>query len=428
MRILLVSQYFPPETGGPQNRVSSFAEELSGRGHDVSVITAKPNYPAGEIFDGYEQGWFVDSEYEGVPVTHCCILPDGDKTPFRRLLFYVSFMVTAVLAALRNSGGYDIVLASSPPLFVGISGWIIGRIKSARFVFDVRDLWPDVAVAMGELAEGPISWAAARLERYIYRKADGVAAVTEGFCRTIRDRTPPETPVVRVSNGTDPDVFQVSTTSEQLREELRLPGGFLVTYAGNIGLCQGLHHVLQAAGELAEDHPDIHFLFLGEGPAKADLMEAAEKRRLTKVHFRDRVPLERAVRVMAASDALLVPLADHDIYRSFIPSKLFDSMAVGRPVVLSVEGEAREILDDAQAGVFYPPEDGQALAQTLVDLKSCGDVDEMGVRGRSYVMEKFTRTQQAKRLIELLEDVMKHRRDEGGTAESRRKGEGGGGQ
>lgn len=385
--------------------MESFAGELTRRKHDVAVITAKPSHPAGVVFDGYEDGFFVDSEHEGVPVTHCWIVPDWKKTVLSRLLFYASFVITSILAASRLERDYDVVLASSPPLSVGVSGWIVARLVSADFVFDVRDLWPDLAVAMGMLPEGPVARMAGWLERFIYRRADAVTAVTEAFCRTIRERVPADTPVERVSNGTEPDRFRVEAPSGRLREDLGLPDGFLVTYAGNVGLCQGLAHVLDAADRLAETRPRVRILFLGDGPVKAELAEEARERGLPNVHFRDRVPLDRAVRVMAASDALLVPLADHDIYRSFIPSKLFDAMAVGRPVLLSVDGEAREILDEARAGVFYPPEDGEALARAVMELEGREDLEKMGERGRQFVSEHYTREEQARRLVRFLDRV-----------------------
>lgn len=410
MRVLVVSQYFPPETGGPQNRMASLAEGLSEGGHDVTVLTAKPSYPRGVVFDGYEDGWFVDSEHEGIPVVHSWVLPDEKKTTLRRILFYLSFVVTSVLASFRVEGPADVVLASSPPLTVGIAGWIVSRLEGARFVFDVRDLWPDVAEAMGELPGGWMTSMARAVERFIYRRADGIAAVTDGFCRDIERRAGDDTPVVRIANGTEPDTFSVEATRSELREELDLPDGFLVTYAGNIGLAQGLPHLLDAAEILRERGDDVTLLLVGDGPLRDRLFQDASERDLGGVlEFRDRVPLETAARYMAASDALLVPLEDRPIFSKFIPSKLFDAMAAGRPVLLSVGGEAREIMEDAGAGLYYPAEDAAGLVAAIDELRSSGRGEPMGRRGRSYVVEHFTRTEQAWRMAGFLERVAEGR-------------------
>lgn len=405
MRIVIVSQYFPPETGGPQNRLASLARGLDARGHEVHVITAKPNYPTGEIFPGYKDGWFVPANYEGVPVTHCWILPDRKKTTIRRILFYVSFMASAVVASLRTQE-VDVVLASSPPLFVGIAGWAISRLKGARYVFDVRDLWPDVAVAMGELDDGWMAAAARSMERFIYRTADGITAVTESFCRDIDDRVDPGTPVVRIPNGTSPESFQVAHGRQRLRERLGLPGEFLVTYAGTIGLAQGLPHVLETGELLDRDGLPAKILLVGDGPLRESLRREATSRGVDSVLFRERVPLDQAAEYMAASDALLVPLGNRPIYRKFIPSKLFDAMAVGRPILLSVDGEARDILDQAGAGIYYPAEDASELASAIRELMSSPELDKIGARGREFVVEHYSRAVQAKEMARFLERIV----------------------
>lgn len=404
MRALILTQYFPPETGGPQNRLASLAEGLSARGHEVTVITAKPSYPAGVVFNGFEDGFFVSSRHRGVSVVHTWILPDDKKTTLRRLGYYLSFMLSSVLAAWREEGDVDVVLASSPPLFVGIAGWLASRLKRARFVFDVRDLWPDVAVAMGELDDGWLAGAARAIERFIYRRADGITAVTKGFCEDIEQRAARGTPVVRITNGTEPEVFRVAAGRRSLREALDLPDGFLVTYAGNLGLAQGLDHVLEAADRLAAEEPDVTLLLVGDGPRREELSARATDGKLDNVVFRDRVPLKKAARYMAASDALLVPLGDRRIYRKFIPSKLFDAMAAGRPVLLSVDGEAREILEEAGAGLYYPAEDADGLAAAIRSLRSHSCREAMGPDGRAFVERRYTRSQQARKMARFLEE------------------------
>lgn len=407
MRILVISQYFPPETGGTSNRLGPMATGLAAAGHEVHVIAEKPNHPAGVTFEGYEKGFFLDRSYRGVPVTHAWVYATPEKTFFTRLLFYLSFMVTAVLAALRRDEDVDVVLASSPPLFVGVAGRAIAWLKRARFVFDVRDPWPEVAVAMGELREGWAAEAGRAVERFIYRGADGITAVTEGFCEGIRARVDHGVPIRRIPNGTVPEQYAIDAGPESLRGELDLPAStFIATYAGNVGVAQGLGHLLEAARRLDDAEEEMLILVVGDGPAKSALVEQARTRGLRRIVFRDRVPLPEAARYMAASDALLVPLRDRPIFRSFVPSKLFDGMAAGRPLLLSVDGEARDILREAGAGLHYPAEDDRGLVEAMRTLRDQPErAGRMGADGRRYVSEHYTRAEQARTMARFLEEV-----------------------
>ena len=407
MRILVVSQYFPPETGGPPNRIASIVDGLKEAGHEVHVITEKPNYPTGIIWEDYRDGVFLDREYDGVPVTYAWVLADPQKRALTRILFYLSFMLTSVAASVRLKGTFDVVLATSPPLFVGLAGWAISKLKRAKFVFDVRDLWPDLAIEMGELRDLRVIGLAKRMERFIYRHADGITAVTESFCRDISRTAKTDVPVGLVMNGTTPSVFDCDAERARLRKELGWEDRFVVTYAGNVGLCQGLHHIVEAAAVLEQETPRLLFAFIGEGAVREHLVKEAERRQIGNVQFLGRVPLEKAAAYMAASDALLVPLADEAIYQKFIPSKLFDSMAAGRPVLLAVDGEARRILDRAEAGLYYAPESGDALAEAVRRLLEHPERGQgMGRKGQAFVREHYDRKVQARKMASFLEAIV----------------------
>lgn len=410
MRILLISQYFPPETGATSNRMISIARGLRRAGHNVHVIAEKPNHPEGVIRDDYRGGPFEERFYEGIPVTYTWVYTHPEKDFLKRIAFYTSFMVMAVVAAMRKNGPFDVVLASSPPLFVGISGWLAARLSGAQFVFDVRDLWPDLAVAMGELGNPVVVRSAKALERFIYHRADAITAVTKGFAEEIKRMIGGNTPMTRVMNGTVPDLFQRDEAGAKLRAEDGIDDRFVVTYAGNIGICQGLPHIVEAAEKLAQQYPEVLFQFVGSGPFKDELKETVAARGLDNVRFVPRVSMDKAAAYMTGSDALLVPLAHHDIYCMFIPSKLFDSMAAGRPILLSVDGEAREILNEAEAGRYYAAEDSDALArqvQWLVDHPE--EREAMGQRGRLYAQAHCTRSEQVKKMEEFLSQLLRLR-------------------
>ncbi len=407
MRVLFLTQYFLPETGATTNRIVSLAKGLQSRDHDVVVVTAKPNHPEGVIRKGYRGRGLVYDVQKGIPTIHTWVYADPEKSLLTRLRNYLSFMCSSIVGAVRAHGSFDVVVASSPPLFVGPAGWIAARLLGAKFVFDVRDLWPDLAVAMNEL-DGPLKiWLAKRLEHFIYHRADAITAVTNGFCEAIQSVTGSDTPVQRVMNGTEPEIFRRDEAGQRLREESGFDNRFVITYAGNVGICQGLDHILEAAERLEKDRQEVLFRFVGSGPVKEKLQQEAERRNLANIEFHPRVSLDEAAAHMAAADALLVPLADHEIYRSFIPSKLFDSMAAGRPVLLSVDGEARSILEDAEAGRYYPAENGQELAnhiRWMVDHPEAHT--EMGENGRAYAQTHCTREAQAKRMTAFLEELV----------------------
>lgn len=407
MHVLILSQYFLPETGATTNRIVSLAKGLQQRGHRVTVVTAKPNHPEGFVPEDYQGGLIRRDEQDGIPTIHTAVYTNPETTFATRILNYTTFMASAVLGAVRAEGSVDVVLASSPPLFVGPAGWVAARLLRARFVFDVRDLWPDLAVAMNELNDPLKILLAKRLEHFIYHRADAITAVTDGFCEAIRFVTGPSKPVERVMNGTVPSTFQRDDARKPMRETLGIDNKFVVTYAGNIGICQGLDHVLDAAADLQDRRrDDILFRMIGSGPVKAQLRQNAERRGLKNVEFHPRVSLDEAAAHMSAADALLVPLARHEIYRSFIPSKLFDSMAAGRPVLLSVAGESRSILERAGAGRYYEAEDGTALARQVEWMSDHPEEAwTMGERGRDFAATHCTRKVQANRMADFLETL-----------------------
>lgn len=401
MRILLITQYFYPETGATSNRVLYLAKYLQEKGHDVRVIAEKPNHPRGIFFEGFEEGMFLDRTYEGIPVTYCWVYTRPEKGFWGRIFFYLSFMFMAMLAAARLKGRYDIVWATSPPLFVGISGWAASLFRRARFVFDVRDLWPDVAVAMGELGNDLAIGIAQYIEKFLYRRADLITPVTHSFREAIVSKGISGDKITVVMNGTDTSLFNLEIPVGKLRENLGFQNRFIASYVGNLGLAQGLEHILEAARELQDrKNLDISFLIVGDGPKKSNLRELSETYNLSNLTFIPRVPLEEAVRYMMASDCLLVPLARDDIYDQFIPSKLFDGMAAAKPILLSVDGESRNILRQAGAGLYYEAENHRQLVEKLLWLKDHPQkIAEMGRQGRKYVEEHMTREAQSNKMM-----------------------------
>jgi glycosyltransferase involved in cell wall biosynthesis len=355
---MIFSQYFAPEVGATQSRMHAFAAGLAARGHDVEVVCGLPNHPQGVVRPGYRGRIAVRRREEGFRVVHTWVRTSPVKTTRTRLAYYASYAATATAAGsvLRKP---DVVFATSPPLPGAAAAAAVAARHRVPWVMDVRDLWPDAAVALGELSDPRMLALAERLERRLYASAAAVTAVTRPFCRAIAGKTSDPSKVHLLPNGTT-RLWVDGARLEPDRSELHLPSDrFVWTYAGNLGIAQGLETAIEAARLL-----DARFqlLLLGDGPVRGDLERRAACLPSGAVAFHDQVPPPDALRYLRASDALLVPLGRHPALRDFVPSKLFDCCAVGRPVIVAAAGEPERMATEAGAALAVPPGDAEALA------------------------------------------------------------------
>lgn len=404
--VLLLSQYFPPEVGATQSRMQSFAEYLHERGHKVTVVAEFPNHPFGVVPARYRRHLVDDDRSNGYRVLRVWAKASEEKTQRTRLAFYLSYSALATAVA-PLTGRADVVFATSPPLFTGVAGAVLARLKRAPFVLDVRDLWPAAAEALKQIStEGWLHKGADWTERWLYQEAAAVVAVTASFCEHIDALRQRQPGTVLIPNGTL-EMFFEAVPDPGLRAELgATDGAFLVTFAGTHGIAQALPSVLNAAALLGRG---VEFAFVGEGPVKGALEDQARELRLQNVHFHSQVPMDESPAILASSDALLVPLSGHPTFAQFVPSKLIDCMAAGRPVVLAAAGEAAHLVERSGAGVVVPPENPQALADGLRRLASSpAERARMGERGRAFAAGRL-RSVQAARLEEVLLEVARRR-------------------
>jgi colanic acid biosynthesis glycosyl transferase WcaI len=407
MRILYLSQYFPPEVGATQTRAYEMATGLIRAGHQVTMLTEVPNHPEGIIRPGYRGRFWARADLDGIDVIRVLVKTAPVKTMRSRLAFYLSYMLNATFAGLALARRrYDVLYATSPPLFVGGAALALSILKRIPMIFEVRDLWPESAVALGELRTPRFIRWATWLEERCYHHARRVVVVTEGIRAKLIERGWAYTGLALIPNGANTDLFRPQPEAGQvLRRELGMDDRFLVLYAGIHGVAQGLETVLQAAKWLASD-PRIQFLFVGEGPCKADLLRLKDELKLSNVHMLDAQPREIIPAYLSAADVSLVPLRRLELFKGALPSKVFDAWACECPVVLGIDGEAKQVLECAQAGVFVEPESAGAMVdaiQTLAtDRERCR---EYGVNGRRFVEEYYSRQAQAQKLAELLEEL-----------------------
>ncbi len=404
MRILVVTHYFPPEIGAPQARLSEMARYWAEGGDEVTVVTGMPNHPTGVVPPEYRGRWRCDERVDGYRVLRTWLYATPNEGIARKTLGHLSFMVSSVALAARRSAPADVVVVSSPTFFSILSAWVLAKVKRARLVVEVRDLWPAIFVELGVLTNPTLIRILEALELAAYRAADAVVVVTDGFRDHIVARGIPETKVTTIRNGVDLDRFTPASrdgTTAATRARLGATASdTLVLYLGAHGISHGLVSVADAAAKLTGEA--VHFAFVGEGAAKQQLAEHVRRHDLGNVTMLPGVPRHEVPALLAAADICLVPLRDVPLFTTFIPSKLFEYLGAGKAVVGAVRGEPAAILEEAGA-VVVEPEDPAALAQAIRDLAADpARRAEMGRQGRRHVEAHFDRRQLAARYRRLL--------------------------
>ncbi|MBP2032463.1 glycosyltransferase involved in cell wall biosynthesis [Clostridium algifaecis] len=405
MKILFLTQYCPPEVGAPQNRIFEFAKRLKKFGHEVTVLTAMPNYPKGEIFDGYKGKKLMIEEIEGIKVVRTSIYATKEKSFTKRLRNYLSFTFSSVFTGAKHVGNQDVVLTESPPLFLGWSGYVISKKLKAKFVFNISDLWPESAVKLGVLHNKLLIKASTLLEEYCYRKADAVTGQTKGIVKNIVDRGFDEKKVHLITNGVDTEFFKKENRDDEFRKSIGIENKFAACYGGIHGLAQGLEVIINAA-EILKDKENIQFVFVGDGPEKKKLIDMVNNKGLKNVTFLPVQPKANMPRIIASMDASVIPLKKLDLFKGALPSKMFEALSTELPIVLAVEGEAANLINEAKAGIVVEPENSKAMADAI--LKLAEDVElrrTLGSNGRNYVMKNYSRDTITKKLEDILENI-----------------------
>lgn len=386
MRFLILSQYFLPEIGAPQTRLSAMSKELIRLGHEVEVVTALPNYPRGSIFPEYRKTFYRHEHRSGVSIHRVWVYACVGRGP-KRLLNYLSFTLTSMFGLLRSRRP-DYVFVESPPLFLGVPGWIISRLHRATLIFNVADLWPDSVHEMGILRRGLLIRLAEALEHAIYRKANYVVAVTCGIRKKlVEEKHVPPSKVLFLPNGVDTDLFKPLAPDAAFKRELGLQDKKVVIYQGSEGYAHNLENVLQAAKLLARDR-DIHFLFVGDGSARKDLEKLKQDLQLDNVTFLDTVPREELPRFFSIANCGLVSLREAMLFDGARPAKTLPIMSSGKPILYVGKGEGAKLVLEAKAGVVVPPGNPQALAaSTRALLDDTARAADFGRNGRAYVQK-----------------------------------------
>jgi glycosyltransferase involved in cell wall biosynthesis len=394
LKLLILTQYFPPEVGAPQNRLFELAVRLQRSGVEVTVLTAMPNYPAMEIHEDYKGRSYMVEEMDGLKVHRSSIYVSRNKSITSRLRNYFSFVYSSIAAGPKLPSSFDFLLCESPPLFLGYSAMYLARAKKAKLIFNVSDLWPESAERLGVVTNKLLLNLAYRLEAKLYRKSVLVTGQTQGICSDIEKRFP-QVKTYWLPNGVDLDYYNPAliTESDWRLKENFASDDFIFLYAGIIGLAQGLEIILEAAKEF-RSKPHIRFILMGSGPEKKKLVEMKNSAGLNNVSFIDPVPKSRMPYVLKSVNAAIVPLKKLDIFKGAIPSKLFENLAMEIPVLLGVDGEAKTLfIERGHCGLYFEPGNTGALINAIDQLLNDKILAvQLGKNGRKFVMEYFDRS------------------------------------
>lgn len=392
MRLLILTQYYPPEIGAPQNRLHELAVRLKESGMDVEVLTAMPNYPKMEIMEKYRKGAIREEVIDGIKVKRAKIYVSNSKKIVPRLLNYFSFVWTSYWRG-RSYKDFDYLMVESPPLFLGYSAMALSRKLKAKMIFNVSDLWPESAEKMGIVTNSMMLKMAYRLEKKCYKRAHLVSGQTMGIIDNIKNRFP-DTNVHWLPNGVDVSFYNpANIQASEFRNEIGAKDTDTVFfYGGIIGHAQGLQTVLHAA-KLVEDHPNIKIVLQGAGPVKDELLALNQELGLSNIIFREPVPKDEMPGILKGVDVALVPLRKLDIFNGAIPSKIFEAQAMEIPLLLGVGGEAKtHFIDKAEAGLYYEPENSEDMANGMIEMATNPEkLRDMGVKARAYVADNFNR-------------------------------------
>jgi glycosyltransferase involved in cell wall biosynthesis len=397
--------------GAPAGRAAELSRLWVEHGHEVTVLTGFPNHPTGIVPPEYRRKFrrlVARDDYHGVNVVRTWLLPFPNRKAYERMLNYSSFCISSATTGIFLDKP-EVVIGSSPQLLVGLSGWWLARFNGVPFVLEVRDLWPESlsAVGMGS-RNSPLHRSLTKIAGFLYRSCDRLVVVTPAFKDyLIQHWRVPEEKIFVVENGVETGLFNKLIPNLAIRRELDAQDKFIVSYIGTMGNAHGLETLLEAASLLRKKAPDVLILFVGEGAEKARIISLARARGLTNVRFVDQQPREKIPDYINASDACLVLLKKAELFKTVLPTKMLEFMSCARPVILGVDGHARKIMEQANAGLFITPEDPAALAEAIIQLAANPALREsMGRNGRQHILRYFSRQNTAKLYLEVLQDLL----------------------
>lgn len=406
MRILFITDNFPPEVNAPATRTYEHAKIWADEGHEVTVITCAPNFPQGEVYEGYKNKLYQKEEVDGIKVIRVWSYITSNKGFIKRTLDYFSFAVTSFFAGMFRKT--DVIVATSPQFFTTWSGWALSKVKRKPWVFELRDLWPESIKSVGAMDDGFIYDTLERIELFLYRSADLVVPVTNAFKKNLTDRGIDPDKQMVVPNGSNLELFNSENSNghdeESIRQKMGLEGKFLVGYIGTHGMAHNLDFILECVDDISDE--ELHFLFIGDGAEKEKLVARAKERDMANVTFVDPVPKQQVPDYLASVDVSLVPLKKSDTFKTVIPSKIFEAAAMDTPILLGVEGQAQQIIEKFGAGISFEPENKSDFLTKLNTFKGDSELYQQKAKNAEKLAKAYDRQKLARKMLDGLEELV----------------------
>ncbi|PIE73870.1 MAG: glycosyltransferase WbuB [Deltaproteobacteria bacterium] len=405
MHIVFLCHYFPPEVNAPASRTCENARHWVKQGNQVTVITCVPNHPGGRVYPGYKNRFWQWDEKDGIRVLRVKTFIGPNKGVVKRIANYVSYMISAALLCHLVKKA-DVVISTSPQFFCGLAGYFVSRRLKCPWMLEIRDLWPESIIAVGAIRQRHIIRLLEGIESFMYKNADHIICLTHAFKRHIMKRGIAEERLSIITNGADLDQFSpIPESKNQVKKQYGLDNKFVVSFIGTHGMAHGLDTVLEAAERL-KDEKNILFLLVGDGAERQRLVQEKGKRGLGNILMVGQQEKRLMPHFISASDACMVLLRKSELFKTVIPSKIFEAMAMERPIIHGVEGESKEIIEAGKCGLCIEPENDEQLADAVLELYNNREVcRQLAENGKSYVKAKFNRRDLADKYLRGIYEV-----------------------
>ncbi len=401
MKILFITDNFPPEVNAPATRTYEHCMEWIKQGVEVKIITCTPNFPHGNIYDGYKNKFYQKEQLDGIEVIRVWSYITANNGFTKRVLDYFSFGFMAFLIGLFQK--HDVVIATSPQFFTTWAAWGISKIRRKPWIFELRDLWPESIRTVGAMKqERALDWLE-KIELGLYKDADKVIAVTEAFKRNLIQRGIDPEKIEVVTNGSNIDLFFPHEKDYALLQSLNLEGKFVIGYIGTHGMAHSLDFIVQSISKI--DDVNIHFLFIGDGSMKSEIMEIASTLSLKNITFLEPIAKKDVPQYLSIIDISLASLIKSDTFKTVIPSKIFEASAMQKPTLLGVEGQAQEIIEEYNAGLCFEPENEKDFIAKVNLLKNDQTIYKNCQEGCNHLAKKYDRKKLANKMLEIIKKV-----------------------
>lgn len=408
MHIVFLTDNFPPEGNAPATRTYEHTREWVKKGHKVTVITCAPNFPEGKLYKGYKNNWLSKQKIDGIDVWRVKTYITANEGLIRRTFDFISFMLSSFFFGIFTRK-VDVVIGTSPQFFTVISAWALAKFKRVPFIFELRDIWPASITAVGAVKESWIIYTLEKLELFLYRQADLIISVTHSFKSEIQNKGLPDNKIKVILNGVDLSKYRpLLEKDREFSEKFKIRDKFVAGYIGTHGLAHSLENIIEAA-ELLKSDNNIRILFAGAGADRSRIEKLVEKRGLSNVVFIPRQPKENMQKIWSLCDISIISLKDTPLFSTVIPSKIFESMAMKLPIIISVpEGESTEIIRTQNAGLVIPPENPNSLYKAIQNMKKDNNLYNELAEGSLLAASKFNRKTLALEMLHHIEKVVRN--------------------